>query len=256
LRIETDPWLQRQLGIAVLVVRLGTEDSAWHVVREEISRALRESVGDSFFHAKIPVERVEQVAALTSAGFAVVDVNVTYSRDSGPPGEATGTERAEIEIRPLTAVEGTDVIELASRCFTRSRFHLDPIMPDEVANRINEAWVADYVEGKRGELLDGAFLEGRLVGFNAVLRANVEGKEALVIDLIGVDPAYQGLGIGRALVTRFLSWSEGRCAEVRVGTQVANTPAVRLYERFGFRLTEARYVLHAHVRHGAVRSWS
>ena len=34
--------------------------------------------------------------------------------------------------------------------------------------------------------------------------------------------------------------------ELRVGTQAANVPSVRLYEPLGFSLASAAYVLHLH----------
>ena len=37
---------------------------------------------------------------------------------------------------------------------------------------------------------------------------------------------------------------------LRVGTQAANTPSVRLYESLGFRLSQAQFVLHHHGRGG------
>jgi hypothetical protein len=33
---------------------------------------------------------------------------------------------------------------------------------------------------------------------------------------------------------------------MRVGTQIANIPSLRLYERLGFTMAESAYVLHAH----------
>lgn len=254
MKIDSDRWLQRHLGGTVRVVRPAEHDKAAEI-RDFLSGALKHVVEPTFFHAKVPVERVDHVAALTSVGFAVVDVNVTFSREPGPPRGGSSIGASGVDVRPVADDEGERVVELASSCFTRSRFHLDPFIPEEQANRVNGAWVADYSEGRRGELLDGAFVGGRLVGFNAILRSQVAGQEALIIDLIGVDPKFQGRGIGRVLVERFLHWSADRCTVVRVGTQAVNTPAVRLYEHFGFKLTEAKYVLHAHAKNGVVRGW-
>ena len=52
------------------------------------------------------------------------------------------------------------------------------------------------------------------------------------IHTIGVDPAYQGRGIGRQLVTELLELASGSVIFLEVRTD--NAPAIGLYESFGF----------------------
>ncbi len=249
MQISPDTWLASAIGCAVFRVEVHSVDRNQELI-ETVATALSAVDGEGFFHAKVPVKHTGQVTALEECGFRVTDVNVTFSRPSGPPAALTKIET--LRIAQVSRKEGNEAIALAGRCFTLSRFHLDPLIPNQIADRINEAWVADYVNGRRGVLLEGAFLDEKLVGFNAVLEVEEEGGLVLVIDLIGVDPDTQGCGIGAALVDSFLTWSLNRCDVVRVGTQVSNIPAIRLYEKSGFRLADARYVLHAHVRDGEI----
>jgi dTDP-4-amino-4,6-dideoxy-D-galactose acyltransferase len=67
-----------------------------------------------------------------------------------------------------------------------------------------------------------------------------------------VHPQRQGRGLGETLTQAFAARWASRAERLRVGTQLANTAALRLYERLGFRVAEASYVLHAHVRDGAL----
>ncbi len=254
MQITTDQWLANQMKSPVWVVRFEQDESA-PAVHRAVDTALHATVGTAFFHVKVPSDRLDLSAALTTAGFLVVDVNVTFGRSPGLDSDGGEGQIGGVEVRPVEHREGQAVIDLATRCFDRSRFHMDPLIPTESADRINGAWVADYVEGRRGEILDGAFVDGELAGFNAILKDPAPDGDVLVIDLIGVDARFRGRGVGRALVSQFLHWSAGQCREVRVGTQAANLPAVRLYESFGFRLSDVRYVLHAHVENGTVRSW-
>jgi ribosomal protein S18 acetylase RimI-like enzyme len=142
------------------------------------------------------------------------------------------------------------VLDIARHCFTYSRFHLDPFLTREQANQIKTEWVRNYLLGRRGEQLLVAESDGVPVGFLAVLAAEAKGRSCRVIDLIGVSAAHQGRGVGESLISHFIQDSAGRCDLLRVGTQVANTAAARLYERCGFRLGESAYVLHAHVDNG------
>ncbi|MBI4974972.1 MAG: GNAT family N-acetyltransferase, partial [Candidatus Omnitrophica bacterium] len=67
----------------------------------------------------------------------------------------------------------------------------------------------------------------------------------LTIDQIAVDPVWQRRGIARAMIL----YAEGNCKDIRlmrVGTQVSNIPALRLYENLGFRIAEVSYVFHCH----------
>ncbi len=89
--------------------------------------------------------------------------------------------------------------------------------------------------------------DGRSVGFLAVLAANREAERVRTIDLIGVHPAWRGVGVGRRLVTRFLTDSVGSCDVVEVGTQAANPGAIRFYERLDFSTQRTFYDLHMHL---------
>ena len=53
------------------------------------------------------------------------------------------------------------------------------------------------------------------------------------IHTIGVDPAYQGRGIGRAMMTRLLDWA-GHDSVVFLEVRTDNEPAMALYKSLGF----------------------
>ena len=58
------------------------------------------------------------------------------------------------------------------------------------------------------------------------------GSDEMVIARLFVAPAWFRRGVGSALVGHALAQAGGR--RVRVGTGARNTPALALYERFGF----------------------
>jgi ribosomal protein S18 acetylase RimI-like enzyme len=139
------------------------------------------------------------------------------------------------------------VVEIASASFRYSRFHLDPEVPQELANRIKADWISSYFAGTRGEHLLVALADGHPAGFLAVIGGEEDGRTLRTIDLIAVAPSAQGRGLARALTAAFVAESAVVADEVRVGTQAANVPATRLYESLGFALVRAQYVLHRHV---------
>jgi GNAT superfamily N-acetyltransferase len=225
--LRDDPWLSEVFGYPVLVAgRCGER---------------REPPVPSFVYAKVDAADTDRVGALEDEGFRVVDVNVTLARRAAePPPPAHGPVRVERAAPEHTGA----VLEIAGGAFRYSRFHLDPEVPGELADRVKREWIRSYVEGRRGlELL--VALEGdRPLGFLAVLEAD----GARVIDLVAVAPEAQGRGVGGALVGAFVARHAPHSSELRVGTQVANVPSLRLYARHGFEPAAAAYVLHRHVR--------
>ena len=187
---------------------------------------------------------------LSAAVFYIVDVNVTLERWLTRLPDRS--EPRSIHVREIQPAEYEAVLGIAATCFVYSRFHLDPLIPNDLANAIKRQWINSYCHHQRGEQLLIAARDDRPIGFLAVLATMVQGKVARVIDLIGVDKAHQGQGVGRDLVEFFIHDSVDRANLVRVGTQAANIPSIRLYETCGFKLAETTYVLHAHVRQGEV----
>jgi ribosomal protein S18 acetylase RimI-like enzyme len=184
---------------------------------------------------RVPAEDVDALRAAEELGFAVVDVNVTLER-SGSDGIGAG----DGEVAPATDEQAAALLDVAGSCFRYSRFHLDPLIPQEAADRVKREWVRSYVEGRRGIEL----LVAGTDGFLAVLEAD---DGARVIDLVGVAPAAQGRGVGESLVAAFAHRHGDGGRTLRVGTQIANVPSLRLYEKVGFRIVSAAYVLHRHV---------
>ncbi len=196
-----------------------------------------------FYFAKIPTGRVDQVAELEQLGFSVVDVNQTFEHTGTPLTEST----TEVQIRPHEPGDRDSVLHMAETSFTFSRFHLDPRIENQVANRIKREWVGNYLCGVRGDRLTVALLDGQPAGFLAELSTEHEGQRVRVIDLIAVAPGFQRRGVGRALTTNFVTSYPNQGDRLRVGTQVANTPSLRLYTSLGFQPIQSTYVLHAHI---------
>ena len=243
-RLKEDPWLAGQLGrnaFSLLLPGEGVPASEW---RDEIPELLAACPRPAFCFVKVPTLDTERVRVLGEAGFSVVDVNVTLERSPGPvfPGLGEG-----IQVAPCTPDQSPALLDIAGACFRFSRFHLDDRIPLGLAHALKRAWVENYTLGKRGEELLAATLNGRPAGFLAVLAVEDRNHRVRVIDLVGVAPDLQGRGLGKALVNHFCSTSRGKCDLVRVGTQAANIPSLKLYQGAGFRAEGSAYVLHAHL---------
>lgn len=233
--IREDAWLAGRLGCAVYTVEPGTE--AGEVATHAGERP-------ALYQAKVTAEDVAAVRELATVGFYSVDVNVTLARE--PDASAAPQRYAVVHGRP----EHRDaVLAIAGSCFRYSRFHLDPAISQEAADRVKRDWAASYFDGARGDHVLVALDGGDPVGFLAVLARKDGARDVRVIDLVGVATAAQGAGVGRDLTAAFLA-EAATAAAVEVGTQAANLPATRMYERMGFAVARTTWVLHRHVDRG------
>lgn len=229
--LQRDAWLSEKLGRAAWQVKRGSDGERWPALT---------SMTPTFAYAKVEAADVGALWSLSDAGFRVVDAAVTL--ETTTPVDARGDS-----LRFALAGDRKAVGRVAGSCFRYSRFHADPLIPPGLAHGLKAEWATNFFTGARGDGMVVAERGGRVVGFTQLIW---QADDRLVIDLIGVDEAFQGRGIGRAMIGYAARHGTGdirRPARLRVGTQVANTPSIRLYESLGFRLIGSQYVLHFHA---------
>lgn len=198
---------------------------------------------NAMYVAKIDTTAMHRVAALSALGFSVVDVQMTFG---ATPCAVRPMANDTVIVECAVPADHAPVLDVAGSCFRYSRFHLDPSIPDLLAHSVKRAWIASYLEKRRGDSLLVARVRGEVAGFLAAMTADGGRGRTATIDLIGVAASLQRQGVGAALVRAFATRYVDN-AELVVGTQAANIPSIRLYERLGFRLTGSAYVLHCHV---------
>src|SRR5262249_9048834 len=107
MRFEPDPWLARFLDRDVYRVSWAAAPSP-DLVAETIAATRSRS---AFYYTKISTERVDQVRTLCGAGFAVVDVQITFERaPDDQPGRQT---RPGLLVRDARATDHGDVLDIA-----------------------------------------------------------------------------------------------------------------------------------------------
>lgn len=78
-----------------------------------------------------------------------------------------------------------------------------------------------------------ARIGGRLVGYAGIMRLGRSAPYEYEVHTIGVDPAHQGRGIGRRLLSDLLDFAGGDAVYLEVRTD--NAAAIALYESAGFK---------------------
>ena len=236
--MAADQWLSSVTGLACYSAGAsGAEIGAGQLVALAGGR-------NAFFAAKVPVDDVVELERFLAAGFRIVDTNVTLECASAQYAGA----RESADVRPAAVSDREPVLEIAASAFRWSRFHRDPRFSRALADHVKRAWAENCLDGRRGDEVLVVLHNGAPAGFLAALKTG----SVAVVDLVAVHPQRQGGGLGEALTQAFAARWASRAERLRVGTQLANTAALRLYQRLGFRVAEAKHVLHAHVRDGAL----
>ena len=190
-----------------------------------------------FIYARVRVYDNAAIKFLGNLGFYLVDTNIVFEKPLDFSSQSVGA----FEVRFAIPEDRQGVRNLAADSFSCSRFHLDPLLPDDKANEIKASWAENFFFGNRGNSMVVASLDGKIVGFLQLLHS---GKD-LLIDLIGVDGNHRRKGIASDMIG-FAQRSLKGFKRVRVGTQLANMPSIRMYENLKFMLIDASYVFHYH----------
>jgi ribosomal-protein-alanine N-acetyltransferase len=132
------------------------------------------------------------------------------------------TERAV-----LTSLAPTDAVRCAE--LEALLFDGDDPWPAKV-------FVAELESGHNHYI--GARVGGLLVGYAGISRLGRRAPFEYEVHTIGIDPAYQGLGIGRQLLAGLLEFAKGGTVYLEVRTD--NATAIALYEAFGFKAVGVR----------------
>lgn len=177
------------------------------------------------------------LAALQTVGFRVIECLLTLDR---PFDVGTPTMPTNVRIAEKADVEGCAAI--AGHTFRFDRFHADPEIDDDLADKLKVQWARNSVLG-RADVVFVTYDQEKITGFNACLVCN----DSVIIDLIGVAPEQQGRGLGRALTTAALAHYAGKATRMLVGTQSCNVASLALYQSMGFRIAASALTLHAHL---------
>lgn len=199
----------------------------------EIKKILQENV---FIYCKVPAADITTSKLLEGLGFYIVDNNVTFEK-VGADESLPVSDRVRLA-RPDDRCE---VSRIAGENFRYTRFHLDPGIPKELADKIKRCWVENFFTGKRGDEMIVSETDGCVKGFNLLLLRD----EDVVIDLIAVDSSARRRGVSTDMIG-FIGKLHPKARRVVVGTQVSNIPSIRLYEKLGFRMFQSTNVFHFH----------
>lgn len=235
-----DQWLTGVIGRNVyrIIVNDDFIKSVGDKTYNEYKQLVELQSSPVFLFSKVSVLSLTQIKFLEKLYFNLIETNIVFSKPVSTNEKYIG----KCELRFAISEDQEQVANIAMGNFIYSRFHMDKVIPLDVANKIKAEWVSNFFLGKRGDYMIVAMVDGVVAGFLQILCDN---DNNLVIDLIAVDKQHRGKGVATDMIT-YAQTQLKQFNNISAGTQVANTPSMNLYEKIGFRISGAQYVFHYH----------
>lgn len=234
-----DKWLEEIIGREAYRITVNQDllDKGKDIISKQIKTIQKLQSRRVFMYSKVPASFIQGIKFLEMMGFNLIDNNIIFEKSVA---SVHAFERESV-IRNAVPRDRDQVVDIARRNFTFSRFHLDPDISDQIANRIKAEWVKSYFSGKRGNEVIVAELQGRITGFLLIIYGK---NKDLIIDLIATDKNHRG----KCLASKMIAYAESKsnCSKIRVGTQIVNIPSINFYLKNGFQIRESQYVFHYH----------
>jgi len=181
------------------------------------------ALGAHFVHVNVREANAVARLVLERGGFLAVRTSLELVADLAQlpaPGQTT------LRIRPLRTGEGDKLTDIQNRSFTGA-WGFSPNTAEEIAHQISAGaeGIRIAVDGKR----PAAYCWARI-------QEDGQGGRWGRIGMLGVDPDYQGRGLGRELLLEGLSYlREMGLDTARLTVDSRNTAARALYDSVGFR---------------------
>ena len=140
-----------------------------------------------------------------------------------------------MQFRELVPADAARVAELEQALFAGDQPWTEKMLLAEFAQRHTF-----YVGAFDGGDTDGDTDGDALIGYAGLAMLGPREGPEFEIHTIGVDPAHQRRGVGRALMDQLLHTADLLDGPVFLEVRTDNAPAIAMYERYGFATTGVR----------------
>jgi dTDP-4-amino-4,6-dideoxy-D-galactose acyltransferase len=216
------------------VAKLTISDCATDVLKYHIN-SLREQDFRLLYAFVNPLDIVSNTSCVVNDGF-LADEKTTYSRQLL---SVIGIDE-HIELYP-DRLPNEQLYKLALLSGEKSRFNIDPNIGSRLFTKLYRAWIENSTNKEIADMVLVYKNKGEIGGFVSLSIR----KSPAIIGLIAVDPNYQGLNIGSALIHACINMAwKNNLTSIEVVTQKFNDSACRFYEKCGFTLAKLENIYH------------
>jgi len=233
------PWDTAIFEYPVLqITRLEVRDEA--AARKDFAsfERSRDMLGSRLVSCRLAHEKLLESMLLEDAGFRFIEMLYRPELDLTAAREI---DAGGLSLRIATPADLSRVLQIAGSAFGNERFHMDPRLPGELANRRYQVWAQSslcHSSQRLFVLLD----DDELVAF-FVTEDLPDGT--CYWHLNAVAPAHQGKGYGRGAWCAMIRHAKSSGAQrVRTSIVARNHRVLNLYARLGFRFPAPLMTFH------------
>ena len=206
------------------------------------SLAKLSAIGVRHITARILSNQLVAVHAMEDRGFQLIDSILLFAFDF------RHQELLELahpfQILPTKAEHHEGIMDVAQRSFIYDRFHSDPYISKENADKLHRMWLRNLLNSDDAGVL--AAVDGsEVIGFTAGKLLEEESKQlGLKLGVWILMAAMQDQrkkGLGRALTYEMLRHYSTLCDVFEGGTQSTNTPSARAFLGAGYKYVSSSF---------------
>jgi RimJ/RimL family protein N-acetyltransferase len=195
-------------------------------------------LGSRLVSCRLPHEKLRESMLLEDAGFRFIEMLYKPDLDLAA---VHAIESGGLRLRRATLSDLARVLQIAGNAFGNERFHMDPRLSTELANRRYQGWAQSSLSHPSQRLFvlfDGEELVAFFVTEELPDRTSYWHLNA-------VAPEHQGKGYGRRAWSAMIRHAKSNGSQ-RVGTSIVarNDRVLNLYARLGFRFPAPLMTFH------------
>jgi len=237
------PWESRLFGVRmgkISAIVADSPDITSHLVVAVVGNC--RSQGVRHLSAETEFSDLPTAHALERAGFYLAETRLILYR----------TEKLSLEaeaggLQDYSPRYKRDLLEIARRSFTTSRFSTDPHLDQRAARRMYSKWLVDGLDG-RADFVKVAVNGDKPSGFVLCRKLVEEMPESQlvvgVMDLMAVAPEHQGQGLGQRLVRAAWQWLSANSAVHVARIRGDNFVSIGVHTSVGFRFYSGKVGFH------------
>lgn len=241
------PWDSAQLnfpcGRVVLLIHDGEYAQgvvSSHVLLSTVGQYLEKKYRVKHLTLRADAADLAAVHAAGHMGYEQMDGIIVFARNCVPL-DNCDFETGDYRVRLSEPRDAEALASLARSAYSITRFHVDPHIPQQVANGLHAAWLRNSCIGTAADAVVLAEDEHGPLGYvTCSLSKDTAGSLGSCVGtivLVATASRARCTGVAKRMTAAAIGWFNGRgCSVVEVGTQLANIAASRLYENCGFRI--------------------
>lgn len=223
------------------------------VARDFVNYLVAESKekGQQFLMCKVNTDNIIGIHSLERNGFLLVDtlLDFIWDKSKNPLKVDEENLNKEVKIEKAELKDEEQLRNLAREAFKRhfGRYHSDPNIKKEDANKVYEEWISSSLKGY-ADYFFVAKIKDKIAGYSIWKNMSpLEKKYNLRLghySIAGVDESCRGMGLFKVLTVAGMRALENDVDVIEGPTHINNYPVQKGYISLGWKIGDARHSFH------------